>query len=103
MARLLKKIASLLPLSSRIESLQRVNFAIPATDNLSASALHKLPAPGLWHVEAHEANIFRLPTARQQIVGDVFEVWLDACGVVKSLIVTEMCECFGVFFELVDC
>jgi hypothetical protein len=89
-----------LSLASRVECLQRINLAVPSANNLPAFALGKLPASWLGHVQPHEANVFRFPSSRQQIVGDVLEMWLDACGVVEGLVVAEVRECFRVLLEL---
>lgn len=91
---------SFLPLPSRVECFQRVNLAVPPTDDLPSFALDKLPAPRLGHVQPHKANVFRFPSSRQQIIWYVLEMRLDACGMVESLVVTEVRKRFGVFFEL---
>lgn len=89
-----------LSLSPRIKRLQRIHLAVPAPNNLPSLTLDELPASRPGHVQPHKAHIFRFPPARQQIVGDVFEVGLYARGVVEGLVVTEVREGFWVFFEL---
>lgn len=92
-----------LSLSPRIKRLQRIHLAVPAPNNLPSLTLDELPASWSGHVQPHKAHIFRFPPARQQIVGDVFEVGLYARGVVEGLVVTEVREGFWVFFELRGC
>lgn len=92
-----------LSLSPRIKRLQRIHLAVPAPNNLPSLTLDELPASRPGHVQPHKAHIFRFPPARQQIVGDVFEVGLYARGVVEGLVVTEVREGFWVLFELRGC
>jgi hypothetical protein len=87
-------------LSPRIKRLQRINLAIPAANNLPPLTLNELPASRPGHVQPHKAHILRFPPARQQIVGDVFEMGLYARRVVEGLVVAEVREGFWVLFEL---
>jgi hypothetical protein len=89
-----------LSLSSRVERLQRINLAVPAANYLPSFTLDELPASRPGHIQPHKANIFRFPPTRQQIVGNVFEVGLYACGVVEGLVVTEVRKGFWVLFKL---
>ena len=87
--------------TSCIERLQWIDLAIPSANNFpSSSTLYKFPASWLGHVQPNKANVFWFPSTRQQIVWDMLEMWLYACGVVEGLVVTEMCERFGILFEL---
>jgi hypothetical protein len=92
---------SFLALAPRVERLQWINLATLSPDNpLSSSTLDKFPAPWLGHIQADKANILWFPTTWQQVVWDVLQMRLYACGVVEGLIMTEMREGFRVFLKL---
>jgi hypothetical protein len=92
-----------LSLAPRVECLQRVHLSVPSPNNLLPSTLDKLPAPWLRHIQADEANVFRFPATRQQVVWDVLQMRLYACGVVECLVVTQVGKCLGVLLKLWLC
>jgi hypothetical protein len=91
-------------LAPRVECLQRVHLSVPSPNNLlPSSTLDKFPAPWLRHVQTDEANVFRFPAAGQQVVRNVLQMRLYACGVVECLVVTQVGKCLGVLLELWLC
>jgi hypothetical protein len=87
-----------LSLTPRVECLQRINLAVPSYYPPALALL--ILFPHLRYVQTHEANILRLLSTWKQIVWDVLEMWLYSRRMVQSLIMAEMCECFGVLFKV---
>jgi hypothetical protein len=91
-------------LAPRVECLQRVHLSVPSPNNLlPSSALDKFPAPWLRHVQTDKANVFRFPTAGQQVVWDMLQMRLYACGVVECLVVTQVGKCLWILLKLWSC
>lgn len=87
-------------LPSHVERLQRIDLAI-SSHCLPALPFDILPIIDSWYIEPNEANIRRFPApSRQQIIWNMLEMWLYARWMVERLVVSEVCEGFGVLFEL---
>ena len=92
------KIVLLFSSSPSIECLQRVNFPRPIPNHFPAllSELSIWP----WFLQAYEPYIFGFPATRQKVIGNMLEMRLDSCGVVKILVMAKVGEGFWVLFEL---
>ena len=92
---------TLLPaLPSRIERFQRIHLSTPPHD-LPPLPFDVRPLVYPRHVQTHEAHVFWFSgPSRQKVIWYVLQMRLYPRWVIERLVVPEVCERFGILFEL---
>jgi hypothetical protein len=94
-----KQPPSFLSSSLFIESFQRIDLAVTASHR-PILPLEDLRPISFFLLEPYKANVFELLTPREEIIGHVAKMGLNASRVVEVLIMSECSKRCGVLFEL---